>query len=68
MAAPRRESTGSVGRPLRAFPVLAVAASIVAVAMHYNGFVPAGPPQPRVDPVGTELGHGVARRRIPANE
>ena len=51
MAAPRRESTGSVGSPLRAFPVVAVVASIVAVAMHYNGFVPAGPPQPRVDPV-----------------
>jgi hypothetical protein len=36
-----------VGGPLRAFPVVAVAASIVAVAMHYNGFISAGPPQPR---------------------
>ncbi len=54
MAAPHRESTGRfgmrVGGPLRAFPVVAVAASIVAVALHYNGFVPAGPPQPRVNP------------------
>src|SRR5215510_11117104 len=37
------------GSPLRAFPVLAVTASIVAVALHYNGFVPAGTSQPRVD-------------------
>jgi Heavy metal binding domain len=51
MAAPRRESTGSIGSPLRAFPVVAVAASIVAIALHYDGFGPAGPPQPRVDPV-----------------
>jgi hypothetical protein len=51
MAPPRRESTGRVGGPLRAFPVVAIAASIVAVAMHYNGFGPPGPPQPRVDPV-----------------
>src|SRR5262245_19085959 len=49
MAAPRRESTGGLGGPLRAFPVVAVAASIVAVALHYDGFVPAGLPQPRVD-------------------
>ena len=47
MAAPRRESTGRLGGPLRALPVVAVAASIVAVAMHYDGFVPVGPPQPR---------------------
>jgi hypothetical protein len=33
---------------LRALPVIAVAASIVAVALHYDGFEAAGPPQPRV--------------------
>jgi len=47
MAAPRREATGRVGAPLRAFPVVAVAASIVAVALHYNGFVPSGLTVPR---------------------
>src|SRR5262245_19956728 len=51
MAAPRRESTGRVGSPLRAFPVVAVAASIVAVATHYDGFISPGPPQPRVNAV-----------------
>ena len=40
-----------VGSPLRAFPVVAIAASIVAIALHYDGVGPAGPPQPRVDPV-----------------
>ena len=47
MAAPRREATGRVGAPLRAFPVVAVAASIVAVALHYNGFVRSGLTVPR---------------------
>src|SRR4030095_5122969 len=46
-----QRSVMQVGSPLRSCPVVAVAASIVAVAMHYNGFVPAGPSQPRVDPV-----------------
>lgn len=48
MAAPRRETTGRVASPLRAFPVIAVVASIVAVAIHYDGFLPAGNPLPRV--------------------
>src|SRR5262245_45573837 len=47
MAAPRREATGRLGSPLRAFPVVAVAASIVAVALHYNGFVASGQAVPR---------------------
>jgi hypothetical protein len=42
MAAPRRESPGRLGGPLRALPIVAIAASVVAVATHYDGFVPAG--------------------------
>jgi hypothetical protein len=42
MAAPRRESTGRLSGPLRALPVLAIAASIVAVATHFDGFAPSG--------------------------
>ena len=42
MAAPRREATGRLGGPLRALPVVAVAASVVAVAMHYDGFAATG--------------------------
>jgi hypothetical protein len=48
MAAPRRESTGRLGGPLRALPVVAVAASIVAVATHFDGFAPSGHAVPRV--------------------
>ena len=48
MAAPRRESTGGLGGPLRAFPVLAIAASVVAVATHFDGFAPTGQTVPRV--------------------
>ncbi len=48
MAAPRRESTGSLGSPLRALPVLAVAASTVVVATHFDGFAPSGQTVPRV--------------------
>jgi len=48
MAAPRRESTGRLGGPLRALPVVAVAASIVAVATHFDGFAPSGQTVPRV--------------------
>jgi hypothetical protein len=47
MATPRRESTGRIGGPLRALPVVAVAASIVAVATHYDGFVSTGTTVPR---------------------
>lgn len=48
MAAPRREPTRDLGSPVRAFPVLAIAASIVAVATHLDGFAPAGQTVPRV--------------------
>jgi len=48
MAAPRRESTRSIDGALRAFPVLAIAASIVAVATHFDGFAPGGETVPRV--------------------
>jgi len=42
MAAPRREATSRLAGPLRALPVVAIAASIVAVATHYDGFAPTG--------------------------
>jgi heavy metal-binding protein len=42
MAAPRREATSRLGGPLRALPVVAIAASIVAIAAHYDGFVATG--------------------------
>ena len=47
MAAPRRESPRGVAGPLRALPVVAIAASIVAVATHYDGFPSTGRTLPR---------------------
>jgi hypothetical protein len=47
MAAPRREATSRLGGPLRALPVVAIAASIVAVATHYDGFAATGRTVPR---------------------
>jgi hypothetical protein len=46
-AACGQEEAGSLG-VLRALPVIAVAASVVAVAMHYDGVGSAVSPQPRV--------------------
>jgi len=48
MAAPRDEATSRLGGALRALPIVAIAAAIVAVALHYDGFAPAGTPRPRV--------------------
>jgi len=48
MAETARESTRRVGGPLRALPIVAIAASIVAVATHFDGFAPAGSAVPRV--------------------
>ena len=42
MATAQRESTRRLAGPRRALPIIAVAASIVAVATHRDGFVPAG--------------------------
>jgi hypothetical protein len=47
MAAPRREATSRLAGPLRALPVVAIAASIVAVATHYDGFAATGRTVPR---------------------
>ena len=51
MATPGAEATrGIVGGPARAVPIVVIAMSIVAVAMHYDGFGPAELPLPRVAP------------------
>ncbi len=51
MATPGTEATRGVGGPARGLPIVVIAMSIVAVAMHYDGFGPAELPLPRVTPV-----------------
>ena len=53
MATPGAEAARRVTglAPARAVPILVIAMSVVAVAMHYDGFGPAEPPLPRVTPV-----------------
>ena len=59
MGTTRAEAARGVGRPhparnggtARAMPIVVIAMSVVAVAMHYDGFGPADPALPRVTPV-----------------
>ena len=52
MGTPGAEAARGVKTPAaRAVPIIVIAASIVAVAMHYDGFAPADPVLPRVAPI-----------------
>jgi Heavy metal binding domain len=52
MGTPGAEAARGVKTPAaRAVPIIVIAASIVAVATHYDGFAPADPAVPRVAPI-----------------